>query len=57
MPSVEFKFHIDQKVKTPFGDIGIIESQAYDFGYVNYYVHCATFGTWFKEKDLTPNEV
>ncbi len=49
--TINFKFEMDQKVKTPFED-GIIEMLGYDDGGVKYYVTTKSNGAWYKEKEL-----
>ena len=49
---VEFKFSIDDKVKTSLGDTGIVESMAFDEGGVRYFVGTAQNSRWLKEKEL-----
>lgn len=53
MKTVEYKFDMDQKVRTPFGDEGIITMLAYDEGGNKYYVQTASTSGWFKEGQLT----
>ncbi len=53
MQQIDFKFDIDQKVKTPFGDEGIITMLGYDDGGKQYYVKTAQNDQWFKENQLT----
>lgn len=47
-----FKFVIDQKVKTPFGDVGLVSTAAVDDSGVVYFVKTAAGGNWFKESQL-----
>jgi len=49
---IEFKFSIDERVKTPFGEEGIIRSLAFDDGGIKYYVKTKQTGSWHKEKEL-----
>lgn len=54
---VEFKYEIDQKVKTFFGDVGIIELAAIDDkNLIKYYVQRSNDSQWFKESQLSPEE-
>jgi hypothetical protein len=50
--TVEFKFSIDQKVNTPFGE-GIINMLGVDDGGVKYYVDLESSGKWIKEAQLS----
>jgi hypothetical protein len=50
---VTFKFTLDQQVKTPFGDLGVVSMLAVDDGGNQYYVKTATGGNWFKESQIT----
>jgi len=50
--SVSFAFSLDQKVKTPFGDVGIVSTCGFDDSGEVYYVKTATGGNWFKESQL-----
>ena len=52
MPNIEFKHSIDDRVTTPFGDVGIIEMLGFDEGGKKYYVRTKTGGNWLKEADL-----
>lgn len=53
MRTVVFQYDVDDKVKTPFGDSGIIQMLGYDDGGVQYYVKTASASNWFKESQLT----
>lgn len=54
---VKFKFEPDQKVQTPFGDVGIITLCAVDDNRkVVYFVKRTTGSNWFKEAELTADE-
>lgn len=53
MTDVTYRFKMDQRVVTPFGDSGIITMLGYDDGGVQYYVTTKVKGGWFKECDLT----
>lgn len=53
MERVTFKFDLDQAVKTPFGDDGIVTMLGRDDGGNCYYVKTAKFSQWYKEKELT----
>ncbi len=51
--TVDFKYKIDQKVKTCFDDIGIIEMAALDGNNEKtYFVKRADQSQWFKESQL-----
>lgn len=54
MKTVEYVYKIDQKVKTPFGDVGIVSMLGFDDGGNQYFVKTATDGQWYKEKQLSP---
>ena len=56
MRTVEFKFDLDQRILTGFGDKGIIESLSLQEGGINYYVKTNQGGMWWKESDLTAKE-
>jgi len=50
---VTFKFELDQKVKTIFGDVGIIVTLAFDEGeLIKYWVQRSTDSQWMKENQL-----
>lgn len=53
MNEVTFKFDLNQRVTTPFGDPGIVTTQAVDNGGVSYYVKTSAGGNWFKEDELS----
>lgn len=54
---VEFAFSIDQKVKTVFGDIGIVKSLSLDdTACKKVWVMRSDNSTWFKEEELTAVE-
>lgn len=53
MKEVKFEYEIDQEVKTPFGDSGIITMLGYDDGEKCYYVRTSKDSQWYKEKQLT----
>lgn len=52
MPAITFKFEIDQRVTTPFGDVGVVDVQAVDAGGITYYVKTAAGGNWLKEAQI-----
>jgi hypothetical protein len=55
--SVEFSFSIDQKVKTVFGDVGIVKSLSLDdTACKKVYVMRSNDSAWFKEEELTATE-
>lgn len=49
---VNFKFELDEKVKTVFGDNGIVVMCAIDDGGNTYYVKVRHNSQWFKEAEL-----
>jgi hypothetical protein len=54
METVEFKFSPNQRVTTPFGDAGIVDTCAIDnSGDKTYFVKTSAGGNWFKEDQLT----
>ncbi len=53
MKNIEFKFDLEQKVKTVFGDTGIVEMCAIDDGPESkYFVKRSENSSWFKESEL-----
>lgn len=56
MKTVIFLFDIDQKVKTPFGDDGIVSMLGIEDGGNIYYVKTAKYAQWYKEKQLVEAE-
>lgn len=53
MNTVNYLYNMDQKVKTPFGEEGIVSMLAYDDGGNQYFVKTAKSSDWFKEAHLT----
>lgn len=53
MKTVEYKYDIDQKVTTPFGEDGIVSMLGFDEAGNQYHVKTANDSQWFKEKQLT----
>ncbi|MES2207301.1 MAG: hypothetical protein V4525_10990 [Pseudomonadota bacterium] len=53
---VEFKFSLDQKVKTTFGSIGIVSMLGFDSGGQHYYVKTEHNDAWLKECHLEAAE-
>ena len=52
--NVEFKFEIDQKVKTIFGDMGVINMAGIDDAKENkYFVQWSSDSQWMKESQLS----
>jgi len=49
---VDFKFKLDEKVITVFGDNGIVSMLGVDDGGIVYYVKASNNSDWFKEKNL-----
>lgn len=49
---VEFKFTIDDKVKTPFGKDGIVTMLGVDDGGVKYYIKTGESSDWHKESEV-----
>lgn len=56
MKSVDFKFDIDDRVKTVFGDVGIIDNLGFDDAGVRYWVKRSSESQWFKEAELTAHD-
>ncbi len=56
MKTIEFKYELDEKVITPFGDLGIIGMLGFDDGGPQYYVKTSVASNWFKESQLTKKE-
>ena len=52
MKAVEYKFNIDEKVKTVFGDIGIVVKLGFDAGGKQYFIKRSDSSKWFKESEL-----
>ena len=57
MTEVKFEFNVDEKVKTIFGEKGIVDMAALDnSGCKIYYIKLkGGSDTWFKEDQLTKN--
>ena len=53
MKTVQYEYDLDQKVKTPFGEEGLISMLAFDDGGNCYYVKTAKDSNWFKEGQLS----
>ena len=53
MKTVEYQYDMDQKVKTPFGEEGLVSMLAFDDGGNCYFVKTAKDSNWFKEAQLT----
>ncbi len=54
---VTFKFELNQKVKTIFGDIGIITTLVFDEGeIIKYWVQRSSDSQWMKEDQLEVSE-
>lgn len=51
--NVDFKFDIDQRVITPFGDEGLVSMAAIDGEGQQYHVKTKRNSEWFKEDQLT----
>jgi len=49
---IKFEFELREKVQTPFGDIGIIETAAKDSSGIKYYVQRSQEDKWFFEDQL-----
>jgi hypothetical protein len=47
-----FKYDLEQKITTPFGEAGIVKMCAVDEVGIQYYVKTAGGGNWFKEAEL-----
>lgn len=54
MRTVKYKFDIDQKVETTFGDTGVVSMLGCDDGGPCYYVKTPQNSDWFKESQLDP---
>lgn len=52
MFTVDYKFTLDQRVITPFNEMGIISMLGFDEAGNQYYVKGKSESNWFKEKDL-----
>ncbi|MGI4846838.1 MAG: hypothetical protein ACRYGK_01680 [Janthinobacterium lividum] len=48
-----FKFNLNEKITTPFGEAGIVTMCAVDDGGNTYYAKTAAGGNWFKESELS----
>ncbi len=56
--NLHFTFSLGQKVKTPFGETGIVKMFGYDEVGIQYFVRTKTGdGTWYKESELSTAEV
>lgn len=53
MKTITFQFSLDQRVRTPFGSVGIVSMQAHDDGGVCYFVKTEQGGSWFKEGQIS----
>ena len=49
---VEFRFFMDDKVITPFGDEGIVQMLGYDDAKEQYFIKTANSNQWYKEHQL-----
>ncbi len=52
MQEISYKFSVDDRVTTPFGDTGIITMLGFDDGGNQYHVKTKLSSKWFKEIDL-----
>lgn len=50
---VSYEYSIDDKVKTPFGAVGIVTMLGFDDGGKCYHVKTEKSANWFKEKELS----
>jgi len=58
MRTVEFKFDVNERVITAFGNVGIVDMLAVsESNTISYYVRTATGGQWFKETELMPADI
>jgi len=57
MQEVSYKFSIDDRVKTPFGNPGIVTMLGLDDGGNKYYVKTELDSQWYKERDLDVSNV
>ena len=49
---VRFKFALEQKVQTPFDNMGIVAMQAVDAGGVHYFIQMEKSLCWYRESQL-----
>lgn len=49
---VEFKFELNQRVETPFGEKGIVRMMGIDDGGKKYFVLMKNNENWFQESEL-----
>ena len=56
MHEVSYRFNVDDRVVTPFGDTGIITMLGFDDGGNQYYVKTKLDSQWYKERDLIPGK-
>jgi hypothetical protein len=52
MITIEFKYNLDEKVKLPMGDLGIITMLGYRDNTAYYFVITSQNSTWYKENLL-----
>lgn len=55
--NVNYKYKMDDKVRTPLHDPGIVTMLGYDDDGCKYYVKTALFNAWYKESELVMDEV
>jgi hypothetical protein len=53
MKIINYKFDLDDRVTTPFGEDAIITMLGFDEGGAKYYVQSKDSNAWFKENQLT----
>ena len=54
---VTFKFELNQKVKTIFGDVGIVTTAVFDEGEIKkYWIQRSAESQWMKEDQLEATE-
>ena len=54
MYEVSYKFSVDDRVITPFGDTGIVTMLGFNDGGNQYHVKTKLDSQWYKEKELMP---
>ena len=56
MKEVLFKYDLDQRVVTPFGDAGLIQMLGYDDAKEQYFVKTKDNSQWYKEDQIKAAE-
>jgi hypothetical protein len=57
MNKFAFKFDLDERVMTPFGQQGIIVMLGFDDGGRKYYVQTSTNSDWYKESQIEESHI